>query len=111
MPKDDLLTIEDTPTGCRLIGEVDATNADGLKAYLVERIEPDSDFIVECSSLRFMDSSGVHAVLEVARTHGRRGAGLPGVCPQPPPALRDHRGGGPGPSGHRVVGPQALSRS
>ena len=72
MPKDDLLTIEDTPTGCRLIGEVDATNADRLKAYLVERIEPDSDFIVECSSLRFMDSSGLHAVLEVA---GRMGGG------------------------------------
>jgi anti-anti-sigma factor len=68
--KGDLLTIEDTPTGCRLVGEVDATNADRLKSYIGERIEADSDFIIDCSGLRFMDSSGVHAILEVARRMG-----------------------------------------
>ncbi|MGH2656028.1 MAG: STAS domain-containing protein [Actinomycetota bacterium] len=74
MPRDkgDLLTIEDTPTGCRLVGEVDATNAERLKTYIGERIEPDRDFIVDCSRLSFMDSSGIHAILEVA---GRMGGG------------------------------------
>jgi anti-anti-sigma factor len=70
--KGDSLTIEDTPTGCRLVGEVDATNAERLKTYIGERIEPDRDFIVDCSGLSFMDSSGVYAVLEVA---GRMGGG------------------------------------
>lgn len=74
MPREngDLLTIEDTRTGCRLIGEVDTTNAERLKAYIGERVEPDRDFIVDCSALRFIDSSGIHAVLEVA---GRMGGG------------------------------------
>ncbi|MGH2654315.1 MAG: STAS domain-containing protein [Actinomycetota bacterium] len=70
--KGDLLTVEDTPTGCRLVGEVDVTNAERLKIYIGERIEPDRDFIVDCSALAFMDSSGVHAILEVA---GRMGGG------------------------------------
>jgi anti-anti-sigma factor len=68
----DLLTIEDTPTGCRLIGEVDATNADQLREFLAKRVKADQDFIVDCSQLTFMDSSGVHAVLAVA---GRMGGG------------------------------------
>jgi anti-sigma B factor antagonist len=74
MPREmgDLLTIEETPTGCRLVGEVDATNAERLKAHIAERIEPDRDFILDCSALRFIDSSGVHAILEVA---GRMGGG------------------------------------
>jgi anti-anti-sigma factor len=70
--KGDFLTIEDTPTGCRLVGEVDATNAERLKTYVGERMEADRDFIVDCSGLSFMDSSGVYAVLEVA---GRMGGG------------------------------------
>jgi anti-anti-sigma factor len=68
----DLLTIEDTPRGCRLIGEVDVTNAEQLRAFLAKRVEADQDFIVDCSQLTFMDSSGVHAVLSVA---GRMGGG------------------------------------
>jgi anti-anti-sigma factor len=68
----DVLTIEDTPTGCRLVGEVDAANADRLRDHIAARVEPDRDFIVDCSELRFMDSSGVHAVLTLA---GRMGGG------------------------------------
>jgi anti-sigma B factor antagonist len=68
----ELLTIEDTPTGCRLVGEVDATNADRLRGHIAERAEPDRDFIVDCAELTFMDSSGVHAVLTAA---GRMGGG------------------------------------
>jgi anti-anti-sigma factor len=71
-PKGDALTIEDTPAGCRLIGEVDAMNADRLKDHIAARVEPDRDFIVDCSELRFMDSSGVHAVLTLA---GQMGGG------------------------------------
>jgi anti-anti-sigma factor len=66
----DLLTIEDTPTGCRLIGEVDATNADRLREHIAGRLEPDRDYVVDCTELRFMDSSGVHAVLSVAQGMG-----------------------------------------
>jgi anti-anti-sigma factor len=71
-PRGDTLVIEDTPTGCRLVGEVDATNADRLRDHIAARVEPDRDFIVDCSELRFMDSSGVHAVLTLA---GRMGGG------------------------------------
>ena len=70
--KGDVLTIEDTPTGCRLVGEVDATNADRLRDHIGARVEPDRDFVVDCSELRFMDSSGVHAIVTVA---GRLGGG------------------------------------
>lgn len=72
MPRDtgDLLTIEDTATGCRLIGEVDATNADRLRDYIIERAEPDTDFIMDCTGLGFMDSSGIHAVLAAAERMG-----------------------------------------
>jgi anti-anti-sigma factor len=66
----DVLTIEDTPTGCRLIGEVDATNADRLRDHILERVQPDQDFIVDCTELRFMDSAGVHAVLAIAKRMG-----------------------------------------
>ncbi|MGH2765934.1 MAG: STAS domain-containing protein [Actinomycetota bacterium] len=62
----DLLTIEETPTGCRLTGEVDATNADRLGSYITEHGRPDEDFIVDCSGLTFMDSSGLHAILRAA---------------------------------------------
>lgn len=68
----DLLTIVDTPKGCRLIGEVDATNAERLRDHIAGRAEPDRDFIVDCTELSFMDSSGVHAVLAAA---GRVGGG------------------------------------
>ncbi|HYZ10363.1 MAG TPA: STAS domain-containing protein [Actinomycetota bacterium] len=64
------LTIEDTPNGCRLVGEVDSTNADRLRDHIAERVEPDRDFIVDCTGLGFMDSSGVHAILVVARQMG-----------------------------------------
>jgi anti-anti-sigma factor len=66
----DLLTIEDTATGCRLIGEVDETTADRLRAFIIERVEPDRDFFVDCSALRFMDSSGIHAVIAAAERMG-----------------------------------------
>jgi anti-anti-sigma factor len=62
----DLLRIVDTSAGCQLIGEIDSTNADRLRAYLDGRVERDRDFVLDCTELAFMDSSGVHAVLAVA---------------------------------------------
>jgi anti-anti-sigma factor len=48
-------------------GEVDATNADRLEAYLSEVRAPGQNVILDLSGLTFMDSRGLHVLL---RLHG-----------------------------------------
>jgi anti-sigma B factor antagonist len=50
--------------GYRLVGELDISNADKLAEVLREECRQSGDVILDISGLRFMDSSGLHVVLD-----------------------------------------------
>lgn len=57
------------PGAFALVGELDMASAQALLSSLTD--VPDGDLVLELSELRFMDSSGLHAILQVA--HSRNG--------------------------------------
>jgi anti-anti-sigma factor len=63
-------------TSCRLIGDVDARNAEALAALLRRCIERgDGPVIVDCSRVGYVGAPGVRMLLDAhhdARAHGRR---------------------------------------
>ena len=71
-----LLDIEPTeePRVFRVSGELDISNAGDLVETLVEPLRSDGDIKLEVSGLRFMDSSGVRAVVHVAKSLEGRGS-------------------------------------
>jgi anti-sigma B factor antagonist len=54
-----------TEGGFRLVGEVDLSNADELRALAPET--DDGDLVLELSGLAFMDSTGLRGMIELAR--------------------------------------------
>jgi anti-anti-sigma factor len=66
----------DLCTTCRLIGDVDSRNADGLAALLRRCIERgEGPVTVDCSRIGYVGAPGVRMLLEAhhyARAHGRR---------------------------------------
>ena len=54
----------DKPRGYRIVGELDFANADQLAEVLREESRQPGDIILDISELRFMDSSGLHVVLD-----------------------------------------------
>lgn len=57
----------------RLLGELDASTADELRTVLESIAETRGDIELDCSELTFMDSSGLHVLLGVARGLGSDG--------------------------------------
>jgi anti-sigma B factor antagonist len=57
---------EDTTVVAVLSGEVDMSNAASVRQQIAESVTPDEDaLIVDLSDLSFMDSAGLHAVIEL----------------------------------------------
>ena len=71
------------PRTFELIGELDMGSVDKLLTAM-KGAPPDGDVILDMSSLRFMDSSGLRALLQVA---GRRAGGSCLVVFHPTPAV------------------------
>jgi anti-anti-sigma factor len=59
-----ILPLGEKPRGHRLVGELDISNADQLAEILREECGQPGDVILDISGLRFMDSSGLHVVLD-----------------------------------------------
>jgi anti-anti-sigma factor len=69
-----LLEIHGTgrPRAFRLIGELDISNADTLRAVLDREIDREGDITLDLSELTFIDSSGIRVLLRTMdRLHGR----------------------------------------
>ncbi len=47
--------------------EIDITNADGLRAALLEAAGRDGAYVVDMSETRFCDSAGLHALVDAHR--------------------------------------------
>ena len=87
----DLLTVSVTTPECagepftlvELSGEADVTNSDQLRDLLdAEVAKEPRHLIIDLSGLRFMDSSGLHALLRANRGLDRQGGVLSLVAPQ-----------------------------
>jgi anti-anti-sigma factor len=60
------LEITTTPTGARIVGELDLATAPELKEFLSQVPHPDDRLEVDISGLSFMDSSGLEVFLRQA---------------------------------------------
>jgi anti-sigma B factor antagonist len=70
-----------------LSGEVDVTNSNQLRDLLdAEVAKLPRHLIIDLSGLRFMDSSGLHAILRANRALGHQGGVLSLLAPQEPVA-------------------------
>lgn len=57
---------EDAVVVAVLSGEVDMSNAASVRLQVAESVTPDDDaLVVDLSELSFMDSAGIHAVIEL----------------------------------------------
>jgi stage II sporulation protein AA (anti-sigma F factor antagonist) len=64
-------------------GQIDVTNSDQLRDLLDSEVaQLPRHFIIDLSGLRFMDSSGLHAILRANRALGRHGGILSLLAPQ-----------------------------
>ena len=68
-----------------LQGEIDATTRDLLIGIAAPCIVSDATLTLDCSRVTFMDSRGLHAMLELRRVAQERGAAL--VIAAPPQAV------------------------
>ena len=55
-----------TPRSYRLVGELDASNADDLLVELQKEVEGGGDLVLELSDLSFVDSMGLRSFLRIA---------------------------------------------
>jgi anti-anti-sigma factor len=55
-----------TPRTLRLVGELDASNAEGLVESLRDEIETGGDLVLDLSGLGFVDSMGLRSFLRIA---------------------------------------------
>jgi anti-anti-sigma factor len=70
----ELLTIERVKSRIyRLVGELDVSNADNLAEVVREDCKKAGDVVLDISGLTFMDSSGLHAVLNACEHLGSNG--------------------------------------
>jgi anti-sigma B factor antagonist len=70
-----LLQVERTedPRGFRLVGELDVSNIERLNAALEPDLQDGGTVTLDLAGLAFMDSSGIQALIQAARTLGDRG--------------------------------------
>ncbi len=61
------ITPLDNPRSYRLAGELDMSNASQLAEVLREECSKPGDVALDLSALTFMDSSGLHVVLDASR--------------------------------------------
>lgn len=57
----------------RLIGELDVSGAPVLRAALEDVLRRSDDLVLDLSELAFMDSGGVHAMVDISRRLEERG--------------------------------------
>jgi anti-anti-sigma factor len=55
-----------TPRSIRLVGELDASNAEDLLESLSDEIEAGGDLVLDISGLSFVDSMGLRSFLRIA---------------------------------------------
>jgi anti-anti-sigma factor len=58
----------------RLIGELDASNVDDVRAELVAELRRANRLTLDTSELAFMDSQGLHMLIDLGREAANRGA-------------------------------------
>ena len=58
----------------RLIGELDASNVDDVRAELVAELRRANRLTLDTSELAFMDSQGLHMLIDLGREAADRGA-------------------------------------
>lgn len=64
---------EDKTVVAVVTGEVDMSNATSVRQQIAESVTPDEDaLIVDLSELSFMDSAGLHAVMELGAVLAER---------------------------------------
>jgi anti-anti-sigma factor len=78
------LQITPTDGGFRLDGELDIATADGLMDLLRTTADTDDPIVLDFSGVKFMDSSGLRALLQAARSEDCG----PVVVKDPPPQVR-----------------------
>jgi anti-sigma B factor antagonist len=61
------------PRAYRLVGELDLATCDELVHYLEPAIRGNGDLRLDLAGVEFMDSSGIHALVEVSRELKHRG--------------------------------------
>jgi anti-sigma B factor antagonist len=73
----------DQPDVLRLIGELDMGGTDALGRALQRHLERSSSLTLDLRELTFVDSTGIRALVTVARSLDGRGARLRLVSPRP----------------------------
>lgn len=62
------LQIEPTDQGLRVVGEIDLSNESELRTALTEAMRAKEPVILDFEGVTFMDSTGVHCLLEAAQS-------------------------------------------
>ena len=75
-PTNELLNIMplEEPGRFRLEGELDITNADGFAQLVEEELRQGRKVFLDLSELRFMDSSGIRALIRMSKAGQKLGA-------------------------------------
>ncbi len=75
-PTNELLSIvpQEEPGRFRLEGELDITNADGFADLVEEELRQGRRVFLDLSDLRFMDSSGIRALIRMSKAGQELGA-------------------------------------
>lgn len=84
-----LLEVTRDRDGFHLSGEIDLSNVDQLAAALVGEVRQGNHLILDCSNLRFIDSTGMAALINISKGLGAKGRlTLRTVPPQVAKAVR-----------------------
>lgn len=63
----------ESPSGFRLVGEVDISNVSSLRDAVSPAVEAGGDVTLDLAGLAFMDSTGIQVLIEMSRGLGDRG--------------------------------------
>lgn len=70
------IDVESTRTVVHLVGEIDASNSNRLRALLGERVDDDHDVVIDLAGVRFIDSSGLGVLVGALRRFEGTGQAL-----------------------------------
>jgi anti-anti-sigma factor len=62
----DISTLDGTPNGVRIRGDVDMESVDSLNEFIQDRTTMGLPIVIDASGVQFMDSSGLHVLLKLA---------------------------------------------
>lgn len=68
-----LLEVTREPDGFRLSGEIDLSNVDQLATALAPEVREGNHVVLDCTSLGFIDSTGMAALLTICKSLGGSG--------------------------------------